>query len=333
MGFHWSKTVLAGIAAGLCLAAPVAARADDAGAVKIGFIVKQPDDPWFQDEWRFAEQAAKDKHFTLVKIAAPSGEKVSTALDSLAAQKAQGVIICAPDVKLGPGIVAKAKRYNMKLMSVDDQLVDGKGTPIAGVPHMGISAYKIGQQVGQAIAGETKRRGWNPNDVGIIRLAYDQLPTARERTTGAVDALKAAGFPVANVIDAPEMTADTEGAFNAANIALIKHPNFKHWVAFGSNDDTTVGAVRAAEGRGIGADNMVAVGINGSQIALNEFAKPKPTGFYGSILLNPRQHGYETSVNMYDWITKNQAPPPIVLTSGTLITRDNEKQARASLGL
>ncbi|MBN3819241.1 arabinose ABC transporter substrate-binding protein [Paraburkholderia sp. Se-20369] len=331
MRFRWKTLVLA--CASLALFGGAPARAADAADVKIGFLVKQPDDPWFQDEWRFAEQAARDKHFTLVKIAAPSGEKVSTALDSLAAQKAQGVILCAPDVKLGPGIAAKAKRAGMKLMSVDDQLVDGRGAPLAGVPHMGISAYKIGQQVGQAIAAETKRRGWNPAEVGIIRLAYDQLPTARERTTGAVDALKAAGFPAANVIDAPEMTADTEGAFNAANIALTKHPNFKRWVAFGSNDDTTVGAVRAAEGRGIGADAMVAVGINGSQVALNEFAKPKPTGFYGSILLNPRQHGYDTAVNMYDWITKNQAPPPLVLTSGTLITRDNEKQARAALGL
>ncbi|MXN76606.1 substrate-binding domain-containing protein [Burkholderia sp. 4701] len=331
MRFRWNTLVLA--CASLALFGGAPARAADSADVKIGFLVKQPDDPWFQDEWRFAEQAARDRHFTLIKIAAPSGEKVSTALDSLAAQKAQGVILCAPDVKLGPGIAAKAKRAGIRLMSVDDQLVDGRGAPLAGVPHMGISAYKIGQQVGQAIAAETKRRGWNPAEVGIIRLAYDQLPTARERTTGAADALKAAGFPAANVIDAPEMTADTEGAFNAANIALTKHPSFKRWVAFGSNDDTTVGAVRAAEGRGIGADAMVAVGINGSQVALNEFAKPKPTGFYGSILLNPRQHGYDTAVNMYDWITKNQAPPPLALTSGTLITRDNEKQARAALGL
>ncbi|AOI73217.1 arabinose ABC transporter substrate-binding protein [Burkholderia ubonensis] len=334
MRFRWKTLVLACTSLALFGGAPARATGStDATDVKIGFVVKQPDDPWFQDEWRFAEQAAKDKHFTLIRIAAPSGEKVSTALDSLAAQKAQGVILCAPDVKLGPGIAAKAKRAGMKLMSVDDQLVDGRGAPLANVPHVGISAYRIGRQVGQAIAAETKRRGWNPAEVGIIRVAYDQLPTARERTMGAVDALKAAGFPAANVIDAPEMTADTEGAFNAANIALTKHPNFRRWVAFGSNDDTTVGAVRAAEGRGIGADAMVAVGINGSQVALNEFAKPKPTGFYGSILLNPRQHGYDTSVNMYDWITRNQAPPPLVLTSGTLITRDNEKQARAALGL
>ncbi len=36
---------------------------------------------------------------------------------------------------------------------------------------------------------------------------------------------------------------------------------------------------------------------------------------------------------MYDWITQNRAPPPVVLTSGTLITRANEKTARAQLGL
>lgn len=252
MGLRWPQAALvcASLAAGLSAAAP--AHAQGAAPVKIGFVVKQPDDPWFQDEWRFAEQAAKDKHFTLVKIAAPSGEKVSTALDSLAAQKAQGVIICAPDVKLGPGIAAKARRYGMKLMSVDDQLVDGRGAPLADVPHMGISAYRIGRQVGDAIAAEAKRRGWNPAEVGVLRLAYDQLPTARERTTGAVDALKAAGFAAANVVDAPEMTADTEGAFNAANIAFTKHRNFKHWVAFGSNDDTTVGAVRAGEGAASG---------------------------------------------------------------------------------
>ena len=83
--------------------APVVQAADN---VKIGFLVKQPEEPWFQDEWKFAEMAAKEKGFTLVKIGAPSGEKVMSAIDNLAAQKAQGFVICTPDVKLGPGIVA-----------------------------------------------------------------------------------------------------------------------------------------------------------------------------------------------------------------------------------
>jgi len=150
--------------------------------VKIGFLVKQAEEPWFQDEWRFAEQAAKDKGFTLVKIGIPNGEKMMAAIDNLAAQKAQGFVICAPDVKLGAAVARAAKRHNLKVFSVDDQLIDGAGKPIVGIPHMGISGHEIGKQVGLGLLEEIKRRGWNLAEVGAMRMAFDQLPTARERT-------------------------------------------------------------------------------------------------------------------------------------------------------
>src|ERR1700744_285896 len=176
---------LAAAAAGVLFNAPVAQAADP---VKIGFLVKQPEEPGVQDEWKFAEIAAKEKGFTLVKIGAPSGEKVMSPIDNLAAQKAQGFVICTPDVKLGPGIVAKAKADGLKMMTVDDRLVDGTGKPIESVPHMGISATKIGNQVGSAIAEEIKKRGWDMKDVGAIDVTYNQLPTAVDRTGGATDA-------------------------------------------------------------------------------------------------------------------------------------------------
>ena len=105
--------------------------------------------------------------------------------------------------------------------------------------------------------------------------------------TGAADALKAAGFPKANIIDAPQAKTDTENAFNAANIALTKNAEFKHWVAFGLNDEAVLGAVRAAEGRGFKADNMIGVGIGGADSAFNEFKKPTPTGFFGTVHHQP----------------------------------------------
>ncbi|RQG99889.1 arabinose ABC transporter substrate-binding protein [Paraburkholderia dinghuensis] len=310
--------------------APIAQAADQ---VKIGFLVKQPEEPWFQDEWKFAEIAAKEKGFTLVKIGAPSGEKVMSAIDNLAAQKAQGFIICTPDVKLGPGIVAKAKADNLKLMTVDDRLVDGSGKPIEAVPHMGISAYNIGKQVGEGIAAEIKKRGWDMKDVGAIDVTYEQLPTAHDRTTGATDALVAAGFPKANIIAAPQAKTDTENAFNAANIALTKNPQYKHWVAYGLNDEAVLGAVRAAEGRGFKADNMVGIGIGGADSALNEFKKPEPTGFFGTVIISPKRHGEETSTLMYTWITQGKEPPKLTLTSGMLATRDNVSQVREQMGL
>jgi L-arabinose transport system substrate-binding protein len=311
-----------------CAAIGTASAADP---VKIGFLVKQAEEPWFQDEWRFAEQAAKDKGFTLVKIGVPNGEKMMAAIDNLAAQKVQGFVICAPDVKLGAAVERAARRTGLKVMSVDDRLVGANGQAIASIPHMGISAYEIGKQAGQGIAAEIKARGWTMAQVGALRVSYDQLPTARERTTGAIDALKEAGLPVANVIDAPQAKTDTELAFNAANIAFTKNPRFKLWVAVGLNDEAVVGAVRAAEARGIRRDAMIGIGIGGSKTAMNEFAKPAATGFFGTVFISAKRHGYETAVNMYDWIVSNKAPAPLILTSGVLMTRDNQAQVRAKM--
>ncbi|SDF97702.1 MULTISPECIES: arabinose ABC transporter substrate-binding protein [unclassified Duganella] len=320
------RTLLA--AAALC----AAAWAHAAEPVKIGFLVKQVEEPWFQEEWRYAEVAAKEKGFTLVKIGIPNGEKTMAAIDNLAAQKAQGFVICAPDVKLGKAIERAARRNNLKVVSVDDRLVDGSGKPIASIPHMGISGYQIGKQVGEGIVAEIKARKWNMAEVGAIRVAYDQLPTGKDRTTGAIDALKAAGFPAANIIDAPQAKTDTENAFNAANIALTKNAKFKYWVAVGLNDEAVLGAVRAAEGRGIKADNMIGIGIGGAKAAESELNKPQPTGFFGSIMISAKEHGYQTSINLVNWINGKGVPPAEVLTKGMLMTRANQAQVRKAMG-
>jgi L-arabinose transport system substrate-binding protein len=78
---------------------------------------------------------------------------------------------------------------------------------------------------------------------------------------------------------------------------------------------------------------MIGVGIGGSGTALNEFAKPAATGFYGTVMISPKRHGYETAANMYDWITKNKVPPAETLTAGVLMTRANQAKVRADLGL
>src|SRR3954465_9197132 len=71
------------------------------GKVKLGFVVKQPEEPWFQLEWKFADEAAKKNGFDLVKIGASDGDKVLAAIDNLKSSGAQGLVICTPDVKLG----------------------------------------------------------------------------------------------------------------------------------------------------------------------------------------------------------------------------------------
>ncbi len=304
-----------------------------AADVKIGFIVKQPEEPWFQDEWKFADIAAKEKGFTVVKIGAEDGEKVQSAIDNLGAQGVQGFIICTPDVKLGPGIVAKAEANQLKVMTVDDRLVGADGSPLADVPHMGISATKIGEDVGQALAAEIKKRGWDMKSVGAIRVSYDQLPTAVDRVEGAISALKAAGFPAENIFDAPQAKTDTEAALNASTTVLNKHADIKHWVAFGLNDEAVLGAIRASESVGISSDNIVGIGIGGADSAINEFKKPSKTGFFGTVIISPKRHGYETASNMYDWIANAKEPPKLTLTSGSLAMRSDYEKVRKDLGI
>ncbi|GAK61075.1 monosaccharide-transporting ATPase [Candidatus Vecturithrix granuli] len=296
-----------------------------ADKIKIGFLVKQPDEPWFQDEWKYAQQAADELGFELIKIGATDGEKVLAGIDNLAAQQAQGFVICTPDVKLGPAIVAKAQAAGLKVMSVDDRFVGPDGNPMEEVHHMGISAFNIGKAVGQALVDEAAARGWDLKEVGFLRMSYDQLPTIKERTDGATEVLVGAGLPEANIFDSPMKVLDIEASMNAANITLTKHPDVKLWVVAGGNDSSAIGAVRALEGQKVPLENAIAVGINGTE-AVAEFEKPEPTALIGSILLAAKQHGYGTAENMFKWIKDGVEPEKAIWTAGQLITRENYKE-------
>ena len=71
------------------LSLPFATQAQTS-AVKIGFLVKQAEEPWFQDEWRFAEQAAKDKGFQLVTIANDAGLMAKAAREAVDITRKEG---------------------------------------------------------------------------------------------------------------------------------------------------------------------------------------------------------------------------------------------------
>ena len=301
-------------------------------AVKIGFYVKQPEEPWFQLEWKFAEQAAKELGFTLIKVGGNDGGKLLTAIDSFAANGAQGFVVCTPDTKLGPAIVSKAKNANLKLIAVDDQFMGADGKPMKHVHYLGISARKIGESVGKLLADEYKKRGWTPADTAVCVVTFDELVTAKERTDGATDVLVAAGFPKDKIHRAPERTPDIPGAFEAANTLLTQRANVKHWLVCGPNDNSVLGAVRALEGRGVPVENAFAIGINGTDCIV-ELEKAKPTSFHGSMLLSAKEHGYKTCEMLYKWIKDGVEPPLDTRTVGTLITRENFRQVLKEQGI
>jgi L-arabinose transport system substrate-binding protein len=300
------------------------------GQVVIGFVVKTPEESWFQNEWKFAQQAADHYAFKLVKIGALDGEKALAAVDNLAAQHADGLIICTPDPKLGPAIAAKAKAAGMKLLTVDDQFIGGDNKPM-DVHYLGISASDIGKMVGKSLYEQMQKRGWKNDDTALCMVTIDQLETGRQRTEGAAGAMVEAGFPADRIFRAPWSTPDASAARDAANIVLTQHPQVKHWLVCSTNDVGVTGAIRAMEKRGFDAQNAIGVGINGGTEAQGEFRSDTP--FWGSILLKARTHGYGTAEMMYLWIKDGKEPPKLTLTDGILVTRDNYQEVLKEQGL
>jgi L-arabinose transport system substrate-binding protein len=61
---------------------------------------------------------------------------------------------------------------------------------------------------------------------------------------------------------------------------------------------------------------MIGVGIGGADSAINEFKKPTATGFFGTVIISPKRHGYETALNMYEWVANGKEPEKLILTAG-----------------
>jgi len=302
------------------------------GPIKLGFLVKQPEEPWFQYEWRGADKAGKQYDFEVIKAGVKDGEAVLAQMDNLAVAGAQGFVICTPDVRLGPQIINRAKQKNLKVVTVDDQFVKSDGKFMTEVPYVGMSASRIGHSAGAAVFAEMKKRNWPVEDTAACIVTFEELDTARERTDNAITALKEAGFPADHIFKTPQKTSDVNGSFDATNILLTQKPGVKRWLVCGMNDSAVMGAVRALEGRGFNAETVIGIGINGTDCQ-DELRKSKPTGFFGSMLVSAPSEGYITAELLYKWVKDGTPPPLDTRTEGILITRENFEQVLKKEGI
>ena len=324
---------LAALTGATLLSSSVSAFFGSDDGLKLGYLVKQPEEPWFQTEWNFAEKAGEQYNFEVIKMAVPDGEKTLNAIDTLAASGAKGFVICTPDPKLGPAIMAKAKSYDLKVVTVDDQFLNAKGEPMLDVPLVMMAASEIGHRQGTELYNEMKKRGWDESTTAVMAITADELDTARRRVGGSVQALGELGFPKDQIHRVPTKSNDIPGALDAANSLLVQYPDVKQWLIVGMNDNTVLGGVRATEGQGFNAENIIGIGINGVD-AVNELAKSKATGFYGSLLPSPDVHGFKSIESLYQWVEEGVEPEKFVeVTDVVLITRNNFKEELAKKGL
>jgi len=331
----WKKKLATVMLTGACLvsASAHAFWGSDDETVKLAYLVKQPEEPWFQTEWAYADKAAAQYDFEMIKMAVPDGEKTLNVIDTIAAMGVKGFVICTPDPKLGPAIMAKARSYDLKVITVDDQFLNAKGQPMTDVPLVMMAAAQIGQRQGKELYAEMSKRGWDVKNTAVMAITADELDTARRRVNGSIGELIARGFPEQQIHKVPTKANDIPAALDAANSMLVQYPGVKNWLIVGMNDNTVLGGVRATEGQGFTADNVIGIGINGVD-AVSELAKSNATGFYGSLLPSPDVHGFKSTELLYKWVMEDIEPPKFVeVTDVVLITRDNYQAELKKKGL
>lgn len=307
---------LAGFAA--ALAASTAAKADD---IKMGYINKMGEHPWFVSEVGGAKAEAEklgvklstqDVHF--------DANLALTTFDTMVGDGVKAIAIVVPDKALGPVVAEKAQKAGIRLIAVDDDIYTSDKKM---VPYVGMNAETIGRQVGAEEARIYKAEGWDKfKDVRIGSIEDQKADTCMRRNRGAEAAFLEAvpSFDKANIVRIPYDN-HMESAITAVTTTLTAHPEAQHWIFYSCNDDGVLGGVRATENQGIPPSNVIGVGIDGSR-ACDAFGSGKPTGFRGTMYIDSAKEGAQAIQLLYASVKDNTPLPTTTYVKADLITAD-----------
>lgn len=257
--------------------------------IKIGFINKMGDHPWFVAEVAGAKAKAEELGASFVSQDVQFDANLTiTTLDTMIGDGVDGIAIVVPDKALGPVVAAKAKEAGIPLIAVDDDITFEDGSP---VPYVGMNAKNIGVAVGTQLAAIYNAEGWADKNVRVVSIEDRKADTCMQRNMGAEEAFLAGvpGFDPANII---RVAYDNTmvNSIDVMTTTLTGNPEVTNWVFYSCNDDGVLGAARAMENAGYTADQGLGIGIDGSR-ACDAFGGGTPSAFRGTMWLNSANHG------------------------------------------
>lgn len=316
---------------------PMARGRSNTRELPIGFIVSDLKLPWYATQIRAAEAKCKELNCRIIPKQARSEREVDTALNDIVVEDAVGVIVSAPDPMLGSRIVALTEKYRLRLMTIDVRFTDRNAAgevKYLDQPFTGPDYRAIGNTMAQTLMDEAKKRGWNLNEVGVVNVRLGAQIEGVMRSKGAEEVLLEAGVPEGQFFTgewpAPQ---SSENARSTAAAQFARGGGITKWLAFGYNDTAVAGIVRAAEARGITADNLIAVGATGFGIQ-KEFASPNPTGFFASVYVSPKKQAEQAVTVVHDWarndVTADTMP---MFQPGVVLTRETYRKQMTEDGL
>jgi L-arabinose transport system substrate-binding protein len=291
---------------------------------KIAYISKDLSQGYFQTEATGVKKQAKSSGYsTLTMDSRGNADTQSANIDTAITQGVKGVVLVTQDQKLGPAVAAKLAAADIPLVTVDDPIVDANGK---AVPFVGMATKLIGTDVGQLLSASVASKGWNAADTAAAAMTFDEIDVCKQRTDATKTAIesKLAELPKANFYEANSAGNTTDGGLQAMQGLITAHPDVKHWLVYGCNEEGVVGAIRALEAAGQGGGSSCGVGLGDGSLAKIEFSKGT-ADYCGSVFVNSAKHGEMAVKLIVDHIKTGKKIPSQTLIPGTKVTVDNWK--------
>ena len=281
------------------------AHAED---IKIGYINKFGEHPWFVAEVQGAKDAAAAAGVGIsVQDVQFDANLAITALDTMIGDGVDGIAIVVPDRAIGATVAAKAAEAGIPLVAVDDDIYAEDGSK---VPFVGLDSYNIGLAVGEELSRIYKEEGWSADSVRLASIEDRKADTCMQRNKGAEDAFLAANGDITE--DHIVRVAYDNSMVNAIDVmttTLTANPQIENWIFYACNDDGVLGAARALENSGYSADQGIGIGIDGSR-ACDAFGNDRASAYRGTMWFNAANHGKD-AVNILVAAIRDGAELPV----------------------
>ncbi|WP_394839796.1 substrate-binding domain-containing protein [Pendulispora rubella] len=294
------------------------------GKRTIAYIQKQGDQQYFVDQAAGAQaEAAKlGVELKVSNVALDSNLAVST-LETMIAQKVDGIAIVVPDQLIGPQVIDRAKQAGIPLIASDDGILDAQKN---AAPFVGFDGTAMGTEVGTKAGQLYKASGWKAAETRIISASKQDLSVCQDRVNGAKKAfLEASGETGIKVIDLGTNNSPTDAQDKTAGV-MTANRGVKHWVVWGCNDENVSGVVNALQNGNVDQKDIAGVGL-GAYLACKDWKAGKTTGMKAALFIDGKDVG-AAAVKVLSEAIQNKTPlPPKTIAKTHMVDSTNWEQA------
>lgn len=297
--------------------------ASESGNLKFAYVCKFLQHPWFVQESWGAEKKCEELGVEYVAVnGSLKDDEFIAAIDNVISQGIDGLLVCTPNEAVGPAVAAKCKEANIPLISIDGSIKDISGV---GVPHIEAPAITTGEIAGRHMIEMATEKGFfeKGNVVKVMQINMSSIPTTQERIQGytiGINAKRPQLLPN-DFVTGNSRTGFFEDNAVVASAIVNANPEVTHWLICGLNDDAAIAPLKVLEEIGFDMDRVIACGLGGYDLSLNEFLNGNEN--YFCMYLKPHEEGALAMQLLYDNVINGKEIPIYSAVPGEICTIEN----------